>query len=241
MVAALLPWDTAFFGVRVGRVAGHRLTPARLRRLRAWCTRQRITWLYFLADLGDARTLRLAAQGGFTPVDVRVTLARTVAPAPGRDTLRARDIVVRAARPGDLPALRRIARRAHQASRFFADPRLPRQHARALYAEWIGRSCAGDAAAVFVAAGRRGPLGYVTVHLDRRGQGRIGLLGVAAQAQGQGIGRTLLAAAMSWCRRQGLARVSVVTQGRNLAAQRLYQRGGFVVERMQLWYHRWLR
>jgi len=31
----------------------------------------------------------------------------------------------------------------------------------------------------------------------------------------------------------------VVTQGRNLAAQRLYQRNGFVTASLQLWYHRW--
>jgi ribosomal protein S18 acetylase RimI-like enzyme len=34
--------------------------------------------------------------------------------------------------------------------------------------------------------------------------------------------------------------VSVVTQGRNVAAQRLYQRAGFVTASTQLWYHRWL-
>jgi hypothetical protein len=30
-----------------------------------------------------------------------------------------------------------------------------------------------------------------------------------------------------------------VTQGRNLAAQRLYQRTGFLIRDLQLWYHKW--
>jgi ribosomal protein S18 acetylase RimI-like enzyme len=32
---------------------------------------------------------------------------------------------------------------------------------------------------------------------------------------------------------------TVVTQGRNIASQRLYQKHGFVTQSIQLWYHRW--
>jgi hypothetical protein len=33
--------------------------------------------------------------------------------------------------------------------------------------------------------------------------------------------------------------VQVITQGRNYAAQRLYQRAGFVTRKTELWYHKW--
>ena len=38
---------------------------------------------------------------------------------------------------------------------------------------------------------------------------------------------------------RGIDRVQVVTQGRNVRAQRVYQRCGFVSAQLQLWYHRW--
>jgi hypothetical protein len=34
--------------------------------------------------------------------------------------------------------------------------------------------------------------------------------------------------------------VTVVTQGRNLPAQRLYQSRGFRTQRLQVWHHLWL-
>ena len=36
-VCELLEWDTRFFGVRVGRVVGHRLDDAAARQALSWC------------------------------------------------------------------------------------------------------------------------------------------------------------------------------------------------------------
>ena len=46
-------------------------------------------------------------------------------------------------------------------------------------------------------------------------------------------------AALAWFSESGVRDVQVVTQGRNRAALRLYQRCGFVIEAVELWYHRW--
>ena len=51
--------------------------------------------------------------------------------------------------------------------------------------------------------------------------------------------KALIAAALDWCEAEGAEEVAVVTQGRNVAAQRLYQRCGFVTQRLELWYHKW--
>jgi hypothetical protein len=44
---------------------------------------------------------------------------------------------------------------------------------------------------------------------------------------------------LSWAAREDAKRAVVITQGRNVRAQRLYQRSGFVTASSQLWYHRW--
>jgi len=71
------------------------------------------------------------------------------------------------------------------------------------------------------------------------GLGRIGLVGAGAEARGRGVARALVLAALSWFRSRGSERVQVTTQGRNIAAQRLYQRCGFLTHSVSLYYHKW--
>ena len=93
---------------------------------------------------------------------------------------------------------------------------------------------------VLVAELDRMPAGYVTCHLERETlRGSIGLVGVSRWAQGRGVGQTLVRRAVDWFTTQGVQHVTVVTQGRNCAAQRLYQRCGFVTGSIHLWYHKW--
>jgi ribosomal protein S18 acetylase RimI-like enzyme len=70
-------------------------------------------------------------------------------------------------------------------------------------------------------------------------QGQIGLLAVALEARGTGLGSRLIHQALAWAQSQGATSVITVTQGHNVSAVRTYERQGFLIERMQLWYHRW--
>ena len=70
--------------------------------------------------------------------------------------------------------------------------------------------------------------------------------GANRPGRGQPGGRADRALAKAWCWRpltgsglQGAQAVTVVTQGRNRAAQRLYQQCGFLSRDLQLWYHKW--
>ncbi len=228
-----LPWDSEFFGCRIGRVAGATLSPERVAALDAWCDAERIDGLYFLASAADSASVEAAEDAGFHLVDVRLSLEqRIAAPGAGAPPLDA-------ARAADGAALQAIARDAHTDSRFFADPCL-RHRAADLYAVWIERSLEGRARAVLVERDESGePQGYVTCEEAGAGAGAIGLLGVAAPARGRGVGRRLVAGALAWLAGAGLPTVRVVTQGRNLAAQRLYLRQGFLPARVELWLHRW--
>jgi len=112
-----------------------------------------------------------------------------------------------------------------------------RARADALYETWIDKSCSGSAAAVLVADVDGAPAGYVTCDAD----GRIGLFAVAEHARNRGVGAALVASALRWFAAQGVDEVRVATQGRNVAAQQLYQAAGFRTEALKLWYHRWRR
>ena len=83
------------------------------------------------------------------------------------------------------------------------------------------------------------PVGYVSLHLLANGQGQIGLIGVGERARGKGVGKSLIYGSMDWLLAQNVEIERVATQGRNIAAQRLYQSCGFLTHSVQLWHHRW--
>jgi dTDP-4-amino-4,6-dideoxy-D-galactose acyltransferase len=228
-----LEWDSRFFGVEIGQVATGRLDPPTVRAVDDWCAARRIDCLYFLADEPGAATA-CAEAAGFHVVDVRVELMRPLAaPMPPSDPR------VRPADERDVPALRAIARTSHRDSRFYRDQRFARDRCDALYETWIEKSCGGWAAAVLVADLDGTVGGYVTCELPVPAAGRIGLFAVAGTERGRGVGTALVASALAWLGARGVETVTVTTQGRNLAAQQLYQTAGFRTERLRLWYHRW--
>jgi dTDP-4-amino-4,6-dideoxy-D-galactose acyltransferase len=235
-VCELLAWDSEFFGLRIGRVRAGVMTRELSAAIEAEAARARLDCLYFLADADQPGSVGLAEGAGFRLVDVRVELDLHFAPAadptPGMPPLRL-------ATPADAAILRAIARVSHRDSRFYQDGNFARERCDALYETWIDRSMQGWADAVLVAEQDGVAVGYITCSRRADGVGQIGLLGVEGRAHGAGHGTRLVRAALDWFQAAGCPRVIVVTQGRNVAAQRLYQRGGFKTSRMQLWWHRW--
>jgi dTDP-4-amino-4,6-dideoxy-D-galactose acyltransferase len=228
-----LEWDSEFFGIRIGRVSGRSPAAAELERAKAWCREEQIDCLYLLADSDRPETLVAAQASGFQLVDVRVTLERPLAGLAAAVTP-----VVRLCRDSDTLELRELARASHRDSRFYADPRFPRDLCDRLYETWIDRSIHGWADCVLVAEADSAPAGYLSCHLSAAA-GSIGLLAVGAEHRGRGFGFQLVHAALQYFRDQGMEKATVVTQGRNITSQRLYQRCGFFTGAMQFWYHWW--
>lgn len=237
---AILDWDSDFWGQRTARVAGDSLTEARCAAIDAWCCAHRVACLYFLARADDPETTALAEAHEYHLMDIRMTLRRAAAGTLEQSGLGgAATVLVRPYHRDDGPMLEAIARVSHRHSRFYSDRHFPRAACDALYAAWIAKSCDGDADAVRVAERGGRPVGYITCHRDAAGGGTIGLLAVWPEARGEGIGQHLVRDALAWFTANGVARLSVVTQGRNRAAQRLYQRCGFLTDDISLWYHKW--
>jgi GNAT superfamily N-acetyltransferase len=69
--------------------------------------------------------------------------------------------------------------------------------------------------------------------------GDIRLVGVAEGARGHGLAAMLVNAALKWFASHDCKTVTVVTQARNVGAQRVYQRCGFITQRVQWSYHKW--
>jgi dTDP-4-amino-4,6-dideoxy-D-galactose acyltransferase len=230
-----LPWDSSFFGFQIARLTAARLSPHLLAEALDWCKLHDIRCLYFLADSDHRETVALAEANCFRFVDIRLTLTLSNFPKESNENADGR---IRLFQEPDLDALKAIARQSHSDSRFYFDGGFPKERCEALFENWIERSCQGWAKAVFVAELNGAAAGYCTCHIDE-GVGSIGLVAVAGHAQGQSLGRHLIAAAISYIRQQRIPTLQVVTQARNIRAQQLYQKCGFVTDSVRLWYHKW--
>lgn len=237
-ICQYLDWDSQFFGYRIARVTVNQLNDEVVSAILEWSESRHIDCLYFLADATDAPTVRLAEDYHFRFVDIRATFEKQLeGKLTGVDS--AFPGVTRLATPDDIPALRAIARGSHRDSRFYYDSNFPTALSDALYETWIEKSCKGYANAVLVAEVQGQLAGYISCSLLDQARGQIGLVGVSVDWQGHGLGQILVNESLPWFAQQGVTQVTVVTQGRNSKAQRLYQRCGFLVRSLQFWYHRW--
>jgi len=230
-----LEWDSEFFGVRIASMAPAKLDDQSLLGVVDWARTEKIACLYALSDADDIATLRRLESAGARLVDIRMTFERRLdgpTPAHGADA-------IRTARESDIAALRKLAAASHTASRFFADGGFERARCEELYATWIEKSCRGWADRVLVAELDGRLAGYVSCHVREGSRGEIGLVAVAPEAQGRGLGAQLVDSAVEWLAERELSRVTVVTQGSNAGAQRLYQSRGFRTSIVQLWHHLW--
>jgi GNAT superfamily N-acetyltransferase len=193
--------------------------------------------VYFLARSDDAATVRTAEAHGYRLTDVRVTLGCEVSTA---HVALSGTAGVRPATQDDLPELEQIAGTAHRDSRFYFDGRFDVARCDAMYRAWIRNSVNGFADAVFVTGDSSRPCGYITCDLDREAKVcGIGLVAVHESSRRAGVGGRLVDGALAWCASTGAGRLTVVTQARNVVAQRLYQRRGFRTQSAELYYHKW--
>jgi dTDP-4-amino-4,6-dideoxy-D-galactose acyltransferase len=235
-VCAHLTWDTDFFGFPVARVRAGALNPALVGQIDEWCSAHQTKLLYYLAD-DDPPSWASAAEAGFRLVDLRVELVldRTWPRLPPSLP----NVDLREAVPDDLEALLPIAATVHTDSRFFTDERISRDKAHEMFAFWLRRSVERAIAdVVFVADVDGRAVAYLSAKCAN-GVGNIGLVGVGEAARGRGVGLSLVQRAIEWFSAQGANEVTVVTQGRNIMAQRVYQRCGFLTRSTRLWFHRW--
>jgi GNAT superfamily N-acetyltransferase len=203
-----------------------------------WCKAQKIDCLYFLADIDDDLTVRLAEQYLFHFVDIRMTFEKSL-----KDTsLQSNQNfvnVIRPSHPEDVIDLKDIARISYHKTRFYYDSNFPVHLVDHLYETWIEKSSKGYADVVLVAEIEKRVVGYISCHRLDQANGQIGLVGVHPDCKGKGIGRALVNQSLDWFTGQGITQVLVVTQGRNFLAQKVYEICGFLTVRMQIWYHHW--
>ena len=238
---APLPWDTDFFGAKIGRIIPCLLECSTLYANLTQAERAEYQCLYFEADPHDATTVTLAERYGFHLVDVRVVLDQTLDEHPGLLSYLPEPMVIRTGshRLEDMPLLEEIAVETGHLSRFQFDSRFPADACPRLYRAWLHKAFADETGTAIISYWDDVAAGLITCE-STDGVGHIVLAGVHSRFRGRGVGTALVRASLNWFRTQGDSRAQVVTQARNVPAQRLYQQMGFFTRSVTLMYHKWL-
>lgn len=139
---------------------------------------------------------------------------------------------IREASNKDLPQLTKLADGIFTATRFYNDPFIPKKKADELYVKWVENSLKGEKADLVIvwedssaSSGQVGILGFITLKKD----GHLPLIGVAKEAQGKGIGKKLLQAALVKLNEWNVEKAKIETQLTNIPAKRAYQAAGFKI------------
>jgi dTDP-4-amino-4,6-dideoxy-D-galactose acyltransferase len=232
-----LPWDSDFFGKRIARVIPTTLNQVDLDMIDAWGKENRIDCVYFLSESVGGAELTPVQKAGFRLMDLRVTFILHLNKTSDRA---ASDFsAIFPANLTDIPMLRDIAAQNHRDSRFYSDINFNRAISDALYATWIEKAVRDPKQKVFVYRQQGEPIGYVTYSIHESKYAEIGLVGISPTCQGKGIGFQLIEFSLQQMENDQLCHVTVVTQGKNVAALNLYEKTGFRILKIESWFHKW--
>jgi dTDP-4-amino-4,6-dideoxy-D-galactose acyltransferase len=233
----ILEWDSHFFGRKIGRVRSNCLSDREIVLVDEWVKDHHLDCVYYLANGREADSARYAEKKGFHLMDLRITF-QTELKSSGLNSQEGRKI--RMATAKEVPQIRQMASEYHTDSRFFADEHFNRQKCHELYETWIQRDFEEENRFLWVIDVDGRVAGYTSASICKQDhKADIGLVGIAAQWRGQGLGLQLQCGVLSELAKMSVTHVEVVTQGRNISAQNLYYKSGYSLKSIDFWYHKW--
>lgn len=233
-----LAWDTKHFKKNIARVNCACLTPSIITYVNRVCAEKKIETIYYLADISDSTSSQLAELSEFHMKDIRVTMSRKIKEGRTRSKIKTGTWKISKAKKSDLNSMRKISRNAYTASRFYHDDAFSKPRVEDLYLKWMEQSVSTKEQFAYIARDSKSVAGYITCKVISDHKLEIVLVNVAETYRGQGVGELLMRTVVNKHLIAKGDEATIVTQGRNIAAQRLYQKCGFYTNMMQIWYHK---
>ena len=230
--ADLLPWDTEFFGFRIGRLRSGRFDPDAVK---AWQEENRIRCLYYLAEMGDSPSIHAAESMGFRLMDVRTTFFLQL---PKSADLKS-DFIIRQAIPDDLPKILHFTTGIFAHARFYQDANFPTPLVDKMYNRWLEKHFQQENTCVWVGEDESGILGFTSIETTPDGIARLSLTGVNPSARRRGLAKAIKNHIIDFYSRSGFSGLESITQGCNRSLININFSFGFKLVSQQLWLHGW--
>ncbi|MEQ9188103.1 MAG: GNAT family N-acetyltransferase [Cryomorphaceae bacterium] len=235
----LLPWDTDFFGFRVGAIHSEQVSVASLKLLKDQMNEQKLRLCYLTTNhqIDEALFSKIGLE--YELVDVKTTYEKKIADHP-RSSEVLESVHEKSLSKIDIDSLYRLALTSGEYSRFKIDQKIGYDKFVSLYHLWmensLNRTIADD---VLVHRVNGQIAGFVSFAI-KDGIGSIGIIAVDENFRGMGIGKALLKNAEARMKSMELELLQVVTQGDNKKACAFYEGAGYYTVSQLPYYHIWM-
>jgi len=242
-----LPWDSQHFEIPVGQIFSPELTDSELGNILSYAKEKGYHLIYWATCQERIVPLPLLRRFSGSLVDRKVTYQRKLSCAFTFGEIKKPSNTFTVIEYPQLPAnqqLRALALLGGGHSRFYVDPCISREKFESMYDIWINRSTLHEIAdVVFVAMDSTNIHEYlgVVTGSSKNGIGKVGLMGVQKEVQGQGIGSLLITTLHEWMLSNDINISEVVTQKNNVQACKFYERSGYLLASLQHYYHFWVQ
>ena len=238
-VIIILDWDTNFWGYPVSLVTSRKLTESIIYRIKLFIKKNKIRLVQYLCNCHDRKSVYLAEQNHFQFKDIRLTFEKKL--ENNKNKMINQNYSFRKAKNEDINMIYKISDTIYKDSRYYFDQNFDRKKIQDFYNQWLYKAVNNlfDDVCLIYCRNKK-PISYCTLRYINNKDVVIGLFGVSKNFKGKGIGNKLINNVFDYLKIRGYKKISVVTQGRNLYAQRFYQKSGFVTKNTELWYHKWI-
>jgi dTDP-4-amino-4,6-dideoxy-D-galactose acyltransferase len=234
-----LEWDSDFFGFPVALLSSRYLTDKIIKRAHKFIECENIRLVEYLCNCHDALSVRTAEKHGFNFADIRLSFQKKLRKT--GEVSMPDGFVFGKAKEEHVPELKKISNGLYVLSRYFFDDHFDKARVNEFYQGWVAKAVRGQYDdECYCLFKNNKPVAFCTIKYAL-GSASIGLFGLDINYQGKGLGQLLLTKVFNHLIGKQYGMLHVVTQGRNYAAQRLYQRAGFVTRSTELWYHKWMQ
>jgi len=231
------PLDEARFGLRSARVFLHDLEDLPL--VEEFCQKEDIGFLVLRCETSQINLVHALEEKKFYLMDTLVyyhyLLSDEITEPHQKNT-------IAFFAPEDEERIKEITQKAFAGyiSHYHADPRLDPRDCDEGYLDWAIRSCRKEIADEVLVAKINGQVnGFLTLKKNTLNEVEGSLFVVFPEAQGQGLGRSLIKAAFSWAYKEGAKEFIISTQITNLASQNLWAGLGMKLNRSLYTFHKW--
>jgi len=240
----VLDFDTQLFGFKVGKFMDSRISSEKAAEIIRECKSNNIKCIYADLDINDFVSLGTAVKYGFVISDIRVIFEKDLTNFENNYERKLRDYGIDdIVKDEDLPYLEILSKELSLTSRFEFDNNFPKGSAERLYKLWMVNSInkrVADKTFIAREIKSQNAVGVITCKKNSD-YGEIILFVVSKEHKGKGLGTFILNRTFHFFKENSIKKVRVVTQARNIPAQRLYQKNGFLTCATSVLFHLWIK